>query len=241
MFLESPQGSASPLHPIVLGSLVGDPTASCEFSICSTCTAWPGCWCPGCPVNGRSRFYFGGPFSFLSRVPGRVRAVRRVVLDSTAVYPIFDAGAYRHLRSLIDQKQLEVLFTHVTVDECSATPKQAKRNRLLWTLFGLGVGPVPTGAFVLGVSELGAACLGPANDQAFEDFRSNNPTHLNNTRDALIAVTAQTDGCALVTNDDRLGKAVRAHGVEVMTTDELLTQLGFDVEAAARGRKQRKA
>jgi hypothetical protein len=86
---------------------------------------------------------------------------------------------------------------------------------------------VPTGAFVLGFSRLGFARFG-SDDEALEAFRSGSVRH---TRDALVAATAQYEQCALVTNELRLTRRTREREVEVITTTELLKELGFDIQS----------
>jgi hypothetical protein len=46
-------------------------------------------------------------------------------------------------------------------------------------------------------------------------------------RDALIGATALMDDRVLMTYDSRLTARARDRGVEVLTTDELLAELGF--------------
>lgn len=157
--------------------------------------------------------------------------MRRVVVDANAIDPIVDLpGAYEALRSSIDQGQLEVLFTHVTIDELAETAdkdrtsaKKDRRSRLLLLLVDLGR-LVPTGAFVLDFSRLNFARLG-TDDEAVEAFRSGNIDH---TRDALVAATAQFEQCALVTRDKRLTNRARDRGLEVITPIDLLAEFGFN-------------
>jgi predicted nucleic acid-binding protein len=147
--------------------------------------------------------------------------MRRVVFDSNAIDPLIDVpGAYETMRSAVDQGQLEVLFTHITIEELAATPDEDRRSRLLLQLVALGH-LVPTGALVLGYSRLGFARFG-SDDEALEAFRSGNVDH---TRDALIASTAQYERCALVTDERRLTNRARERGVEVITTHDLLAEL----------------
>ncbi len=149
--------------------------------------------------------------------------MRRVVVDANAIDPIVNRpGAHEVMRSAVDQGQLEVLFTHITIEELAATPDEDRRSRLLLLLVDLGR-LIPTGALVLGFSRLGFARLG-SDREAVEAFRSGNIAH---TRDALVAVTAQHEHCALVTYDQRLTNRARERGVEVITPEELLAELGF--------------
>lgn len=154
--------------------------------------------------------------------------MRRVVVDANAIDLFIDLqGAEEFVRSSVDHGQLEVLYTHITIDELAATPDQERRSRLLLLLVGLGH-LVPTGAFVLGFSRLGYGRL-TSDGEALEAFRSGNVVH---TRDALIAATAQYEQCALVTNDRRLTNRARERGVEVIMPEDLLADLGFDVQPA---------
>lgn len=149
--------------------------------------------------------------------------MRRVVLDSNAVDPIVDRpGAYEAIRAAVDEDRLEVLFTHITVDELAEIPDPERRSQLLLVLFALGH-LVATGAAVVGFSRLDFCRLND-DTEALEAFRSGNIDH---TRDALIASTAQFEQCALVTNDKRLTRRARERGVEVITVIDLLAELGL--------------
>ncbi|WP_110882009.1 PIN domain-containing protein [Mycolicibacterium vulneris] len=151
--------------------------------------------------------------------------MRRVVVDSNAIDPLIDIpGAYEAMRSSIEQGQLEVLYTHVNIDELAVVPDEDRRARLLLALAALG-NLVPTGARVLDFSRLNWARFGD-DREALEEFRSGNIDH---TRDALIAATAQYEQCELVTNERRLTNRARARGLTVITTEKLLKDLGFTV------------
>jgi predicted nucleic acid-binding protein len=125
--------------------------------------------------------------------------MRRAVLDSNAVDPLLDLpGAYEAVLTALDAGRVELLFTHVNIDELAAVPDLDRRSRLLLTLVDIGR-LVPTGAFALDVSRLNFARLNEDID-VVEALRSGNVDH---TRDALIAATAIYEGCALVTNERR--------------------------------------
>ena len=154
---------------------------------------------------------------------GRVATMRRVVVDSNAMDPLMDLfGAYDAVRAAVDKGDLEILFTHVTVEELAAIPDYERRCRLLIFLIDLGR-LVPTGAFIVGASRLdfGRPC---DDDESVRLLMGQGVTHV---RDALIGATALVDGCALVTHDSRLTGRARERGVEVLTTDDLLAELGF--------------
>jgi len=61
---------------------------------------------------------------------------------------------------------------------------------------------------------------------AFEGLRSNRAKY---TNDALIAVTAQMDGCTLVTNDERLKKRAADSEIRVLTVVELVAEVSSEV------------
>jgi predicted nucleic acid-binding protein len=147
--------------------------------------------------------------------------MRRAVLDSNAVDPFIDlTGAQDVVRVAVRSGQLELLFTHVNIDELAATPDADRRSRLLLALVDFGH-LVPTGAFDF--SRLGYARLMDDAD-VVEALRSRNVDH---TRDALIASTAVFEKCALVTNEKRLTARARDRGIEVLSSLDLLHELGF--------------
>lgn len=150
--------------------------------------------------------------------------VTRVVLDANAVDPLIDdPGVAESLDSAISAGQLEVFYPHITLEELAAVADLDRRVRLLLALVSVGK-LVPTGAFVLGASRLGLARLG-GDTVAFDGLRSNRTKH---TNDALIAVTAQMDGCTLVTNDERLRKRATESGISVLTVNELVAAVPGD-------------
>ena len=149
--------------------------------------------------------------------------MRSVVMDSNAVDPLADLpGAYETAEAAVQSGNLEILFTHVTIDELAAIDDLERRRRLLILLISLGR-LVSTGAFIVGHSRLN---FGRINDdtKSVAALRSGGTRH---SRDALIGSTALVDGCALVTYDDRLAARARDRGVKVMTTAELLAEYGF--------------
>jgi hypothetical protein len=143
-------------------------------------------------------------------------------MDSNAVDPLADMpGAYDAAREAVEAGHLEILFTHVTIDELAAIG-DLDRRRLLLLLISLGR-LVPTGAFILGGSRLdfGRPC---DDTESLAVLSSGGASH---TRDTLIASVALVDGCALVTHDDRLTARARERGIEVLTTSALLAEFGF--------------
>lgn len=156
--------------------------------------------------------------------------MRRVLLDSNALDPLMTLPrAYETLRAAVDSGDLEIVFTHVTVDEMAAIPDLEKRQRLLVFLIDLG-DMIHTAGMCLDFSRLNF-CRWMANgDIAFEMLRSSNIAH---SRDALIAHTALVEECALVTNEKRLAARARDLGVEILTTLDLLAVFGSAPKSAA--------
>lgn len=149
--------------------------------------------------------------------------MRRFVLDSNAVDPIADnSGAYEITRAAIDESRIELLITHINIEELAAVPDLERRSLLLLILCDLGK-LIPTGAAVVEYSRLNFCRLND-DEEATEAFRSGNIDH---TRDALIAVTAEVEKCALVTNERRLTNRAKDRGIEVINTYDFLAELGF--------------
>jgi rRNA-processing protein FCF1 len=150
--------------------------------------------------------------------------MRRVLLDSNALDPVINTfGAYEALEGAVNSAKLEVLFTHVTIDEIAATPDLDKRQWLLNLLVFLGR-PIYTSGTVFDFSRLNFCRLMADDDDTFEPLRSKSIKH---SRDALIAHTALNERCTLITNEKRLAARARDQGVEVLTTVELLGEFGF--------------
>jgi len=152
--------------------------------------------------------------------------MRRVVIDNCAVHPFADVpGAYEAARRAIDSGDLEILYTHVTFEEASATRDPERRKSLVHVLTTLGR-PVPTGAFIADISRFGQARVtDEAGTATVEALRSNAVKH---SIDALVAITAQVEGCALLTDETkRLPRRARNEGIEVLDCQQLFAEIGF--------------
>lgn len=150
--------------------------------------------------------------------------MRRVLLDSNALDPLLtQSGAFEVLDQAVSSAKLEILFTHITVDEIAATPDLEKRQWLLNLLVFLGR-PILTSGAVADFSRLNFCRVMADDDDTFEPLRSGSIRH---SRDALIAHTALNEGCALITNEKRLAARARQQGVEVLTTPKLLGEFGL--------------
>jgi predicted nucleic acid-binding protein len=165
---------------------------------------------------------------FTREVPDRIYPPSmKVVMDANGVDPIADnPGAYEALRAAVDNKQVEILYTHVTIDELCEIPDVDRRSKLILVLADLGT-VVPTGAAALDFSRVGFCRLSSdADDPDFEAWRSGNVRH---TRDALIAATGAFEKATIVTYDERLTKRAKERGIDVLTTKDLLTNFGFTI------------
>jgi predicted nucleic acid-binding protein len=150
--------------------------------------------------------------------------MRRVVFDSNAVDPLVDRpGAFELLEAAVEAGELEVLYTHVNIDELAEVPDVDRRATLILLLVAVGK-LVPTGTAAVDFSRVNFCRVGADEDEdVFMALRSGNIDH---TRDALIAATAIYEQCALVTNEQRLTKRSRDRGIEVLSSDELLAEVG---------------
>ncbi|MEU5900528.1 hypothetical protein [Streptomyces venezuelae] len=148
--------------------------------------------------------------------------MRRVVFDSNAIDPLaVTEGAFETLKEATVSGSLEVLYTHITIDELTAIPDPGRRSLLVLLMADLGR-LVPTGTAAVDFSRLNFCRVGSDTDgDLLEALRSGNVNH---TRDALIASTARYEKCALVTNERRLTARSREWDIEVLTTQELLAE-----------------
>lgn len=147
-----------------------------------------------------------------------------VMLDSNGVDPLIDIeDAYEVLDAAVRGGRLEVLFTHVLIDEVAKTPDVERRIRLLLAVIGVG-NLVPTGAFVLGASRLGRARI-----TAHSPGQGVVTTAGKHTNDALIEVTAAYENAILITADRRLTARAAQHGIAVYTMPALIEHLRTDL------------
>jgi hypothetical protein len=109
---------------------------------------------------------------------------------------------------------LRILTTHVQRDELAAIPDVGKRQAVLCVPGQV----VPTPGAVVGLSRIGQSRLGEgsADNLDIPAIQKGNPKH---SEDALIAVTAATEGCILVTEDAALAKKVLAKASKTQVWD----------------------
>jgi len=165
--------------------------------------------------------------------------MRSAVLDSGAYDTLIDVeGAYNAARAAIVDGELELIYTHVNVDELAATGDLDRRRHLLFAMVSLGRWE-PTGTLMLGPyerkpgdvrgSRLDAGRLGADEDAGiFKALTAGG--NLKHSGDALLAVTAAVEDCVLVIRergDEKLAKRAREQGLEALTVLELLAEFGF--------------
>src|SRR3954453_12436939 len=142
----------------------------------------------------------------------------RAVIDSNAVDHL--PAYYDAVVGAINTGDLELLWTHVTVDELAAIPNEGHRATLL--CLGASVCRfVPTGACVADFSRFDMSRL---NDdvEAFEAHRAGNLRH---TRDALVAITAVMEEAVVVTYDAPMRNRAASRGLNAYDWPSLMATL----------------
>jgi predicted nucleic acid-binding protein len=123
--------------------------------------------------------------------------VERFSLDSMIFDHIAESEETIELvERLVEARKIELVATHVQRDEIAAIPDQSKRERIA----RIPVADVATYGFVIGISRIGMARLGP--EAPYEAMAG--PNRGKYANDALIAMTAQFEDTVLVSDDRRL-------------------------------------
>lgn len=144
----------------------------------------------------------------------------RAMLDNNAFDELSLPDAARDLvEAAVDAGRLELVVTHVVIEEVNAHPDPDKR-RLLQRVT---VVATHTAGWILGTSVLDAAAL-PTDEEVsiLNDVILGNPKHVN---DALILTTARREQIPVVTSDKRLRGQCAKHGVATMYAADLLASL----------------
>lgn len=154
----------------------------------------------------------------------------RAILDTNAVDSFVDAQAFEYLVELRDRSAIDLMFTHIAIEELLEIADLDRR--ILLTLHLISYARlVPTGVFTLGYSRLNLARIGQG-DEPFEAWRAEG---MNNTRDALVVSTGRVERCPVVSNDKRFRGRANRNGVEAITPAEALTRMGFPPNGHALG------
>lgn len=141
------------------------------------------------------------------------------MLDTNAVDVINETdGLSEALRPLVEAGKLDILWTHISIDELLAIKDEERRSRFINCGAQLAR-VVDTIGFVLGVSRLGMATLGPA--EPIQEYRGDSAND-NNLKDALIVIAAQHGADGVVTNDTRMIPKCRARGMRVIDPADVL-------------------
>ncbi|MGE5579250.1 MAG: PIN domain-containing protein [Bacillota bacterium] len=142
---------------------------------------------------------------------------------------MFDSNVFDQLPAIIETikpaigQMYELCVTTVQVEELCETPDPKKEKRAVNMLMLADLRPrlVPLSVCVLGSrARLGYARFGDGEvyEQILNASRSN-------TDDALIADTAVTEGCTLVTEDRDLYSRMQKNGYAVMSLSEFLATI----------------
>lgn len=153
---------------------------------------------------------------------------RRYLCDAHVADAILDEPqAFERVSRLTSESVIELLMLPSMRDEIGRTTDEETRLRLLHVPFrthGAAVFVFDESRFDVG-DRFGSDEAGAL----FEELRGDNPAH---TQDAMMATTAIHDDLILVTNDKKAGNRARAAGATVMTTSELLSEVGELYERA---------
>jgi hypothetical protein len=139
------------------------------------------------------------------------------------------------IRESLEDGRLQLIHTHLLLDEPDATPDLEKRAKLA-AVRDLLVGQyVPTTGFVLDDSRADEAKLFSEEVARRLDERltTENPKTggRNHEEDTLLALTAEAEGAVLVTRDRRLTNMATEQGIDVTTPGDLVERLSEPASA----------
>ena len=159
--------------------------------------------------------------------------MRRLLFDTNGIDAIATLdGLYDALRVALEAGDVEVLVTHVQVDELlvmadknTSDDQRERRGQLIAMLNGLcNVRHIPTSGFVVGLSRMGSARL----DDELKDEIANGPEFArkdSNLKDVLLVNTASADGAEFISFDGQALGYARGRHVAALTPEELLASL----------------
>lgn len=153
----------------------------------------------------------------------------RYLLDTNVVDCLagdFD-GASR-IAGAVDRGRIEVLVTHVQIDELAAIPDQERRSTRFISLVRVRPRLVETSLFVFDLSRLDLARLSDEREaEAFNRHLGGGTARTRHAGDATLAGTAATLGAAFVTeNTQDRARTLRGHpGLRIISYREFLAEV----------------
>lgn len=147
-----------------------------------------------------------------------ISPVLKAMIDTMVFDRLLDEPtAVQAVSQAVRDGRLALFTTHVQEDQIAAVPDPLRRKRLQ----ALPREVIPSSVFIVGFSRLNYAALGPGDD--YTAVHAGRSKHI---ADAVIADTAGARCDALITEDARLIKRATERGLEVWTTERLLTWVG---------------
>ena len=145
------------------------------------------------------------------------------MLDTNVIDELFvDPALVARLRLAVNDGEVELLITHVQIDEVlnMGPAKRAKREALVQVLAALPAHRVPSYGFVLDLSRLDNSMLASESHAAtFLELTGGNPRH---NEDALIVLTAAWFYADVVSENTKDVPKMAAHvGLTSYQTEEL--------------------
>jgi predicted nucleic acid-binding protein len=130
-----------------------------------------------------------------------------------------EPGAFALVTRLVRRGAIELLVTHVQIDQIAATRDEERRKKLLRVV------PlcreVPTHGLIYGVSKYGKARY--TSEPVSRDVAA--IQRRNKAKDALIGATAKWDGATLVTEDRKFHEDASGLGIAVLWWSEFIAHL----------------
>lgn len=159
--------------------------------------------------------------------------VTRVVMDNMIPdYIGLVPGAGEAIQRAVKAGELELLVTHVIIDQLASIPEPSHRAWMLNMAFKFGTYTPTRGAFLLGVSRLDSGYLGSEQDSEIIDVLRHDRTPEGFLRDAVLAMTARALQVPIATNDRKLTKSCEQVGIDALSPEELFDKIGFDLVRA---------
>ncbi len=146
----------------------------------------------------------------------------RFMLDTNVVDALLGSAALTGgLCDAVAAGEIELMVTHLQVDEIGETPnsRSERRDALRDALVRIPVEYMITYGCVIGRSRVGqSAIVDGAGEALLERLRDTKSKH---SEDALITSTAHRHGATLVTNDKGALSRARSEGIAAITVAEL--------------------